>query len=281
MRAHARLALVTVVLALAGGLRARAEEPPAAGGPAAGKPAAPAVTTRALEVRDGEVTLKGVVAYDASVSAQRPAVLVVHDWWGRGPFALEVASKVASWGYVGVAVDMYGDAQVVATPQEAGALAGACRADGAAVGRRRARLFLDAARALPFVDAERTACLGFCFGGTMSLELAWSGAPIRGAISFHGTPTPPKEGESWTADLLVLHGADDPFVAPELLTALQERLKSAKAAYEIVQYSGALHSFTDPGVDKHNLPGAKYDRRAAERAFARCQEFLREVLARP
>ena len=99
-------------------------------------------------------------------------------------------------------------------------------------------------------------------------------------ISFHGTPTAPQEGDSWTSDVLILHGADDPFVPAEMLTAFESALRAKKAAYEIVSYSGALHSFTDPGVDKHGLEGAKYNARAATRAFARCEAFLAESLAR-
>lgn len=275
MRTVALLPLIALTASLTLLARARAEEPPAASPPASQR-----LVTKVVELKDGDVTLKGHLAYDPTISALRPAVLVIHDWWGQGAFAKETAEKMVAWGYVGFAVDMYGDARVVSTPQEAGALAGACRANGAEVGRRRVRLALEALKAYPFIDAGRSACLGFCFGGTMSLELAWSGAPIKAAISFHGTPTTPREGEAWTAEILVLHGADDPFVAPELVTALQDRMRQAKGAYEIVQYSGALHSFTDPGVDRHNLPGAKYDARAATRAFARCQALLAEVFAR-
>ncbi len=268
--------LLLAAAALATGLalrpRAHAEEPP--------RPSGPRVQTRVVETKDGDVTLKGLLAYDPTISATRPVVLVIHDWWGQGRLARETAERLVSWGYVGFALDMYGDAKLVSTPAEAGALSKACGADGAAVGRRRARLQLDALKAFPFIDASRAATLGFCFGGTMSLELAYSGAPIRGAVSFHGHPTTPREGERSTAELLVLHGADDPFVPAAMLAAFQQRMAADKSPYELVQYSGAVHSFTDPGVDAHGLDGARYDARAAERAFERCRAFLGTLLAR-
>lgn len=244
-------------------------------------PAAPRrLETKVVETKDGDVTLKGYLAYDPTISALRPVVLVVHDWWGQGKLAKETAERMVEWGYVGFAVDMYGDAKLVDTPQEAGALAGACRAEGFAMGRRRAKAALEALKAFPFADSTRVAALGFCFGGTTALELAYSGAPLKGAVSFHGHPTTPKEGERCTTELLVLHGADDPFVPSEMLTQFQERMRADKTPYELVQYSGAVHSFTDPGVDAHALDGARHDARAAARAFERCRAFLAERLAR-
>jgi dienelactone hydrolase len=238
------------------------------------------IATKLVEAKDGDTLLKGYAAYMPEKSSLSAAVIVIHDWWGQGEFAKATAERFAKMGYVGFAADMYGDAKVVTTTEEAGALAGMCRGEKCAVGRRRAKLAYDAVTSLPFVDKSRVAVLGFCFGGTMSLELAYSGAPVKAAISFHGHPTTPQEGDSWTADLLVLHGADDPLVPPEALSAFQDAMRKDKGEYEIVMYSGALHSFTDPGVDKHNLPPAKYDKRAATRAFARCDTFLAERFAR-
>jgi len=238
------------------------------------------IETKVVESKDGETVLKGYLAYNPTKSSLSPAVIVIHDWWGQGELAKKTAERMAGLGYVGFAADMYGNAELVSTPKEAGELAGANRAEKAAMGRRRAKLAYDAVTALPFVDKERVAVLGFCFGGTMSLELAWSDVPVRGAISFHGHPTAPQESDSWTSDILILHGADDPFVPKEMLGAFESAMRAKKGEYEIVSYSGAMHSFTDPGVDKHGLEGAKYDKRAAARAFARCEAFLAERLAR-
>lgn len=236
--------------------------------------------TEALDYKDGDVVLKGHLAHDPTISSLRPAVLVVHDWWGQGEFARATAERVAGWGYVALAVDMYGDGKRTDDPKEAGALSGQFRGDGRMKGRARIQAAMKALEGLVYVDHARTACLGFCFGGTVSLELAYSGAPIRGAVSFHGHPTAPRAEDAWTADLLVLHGGDDPFVPAEALTTFQEALRKVKGEYEIDVFSGALHSFTDPGVDAHGLAGAKFDARAAGRAFARCQDFLQGCLAR-
>jgi dienelactone hydrolase len=269
MRAVVTAAVVAV--ALVGWAAARSEEE----GGAPGK-----ITTKVVEYRDGEVTCKGWLAFDEAAKGPRPGVLVVHDWWGQGELARQTAERLAGWGYVGFAADMYGEAKLVNTPQEAGALAGKFRGEGRAAGRTRARAALDTLAAQAGVDRERLATLGFCFGGTVSLELAWSGAPLRAAVSFHGHPTTPLETDSWSGDLLVLHGADDPFVPPKMIEEFQAAMRAKKGEYEIVHYGGAVHSFTDPGVDKHGLDGARYDRRAAARSFERCRAFLAEAFAR-
>ena len=240
----------------------------------------PHLKTHVTEYKDGDVACKGYLAFDPTISSLRPVVLVVHDWLGQGDFAKRTAEMMVEWGYVGFAVDMYGDAKLATDPKEAAGLAGQFRGENRAKGRARAKAALAALEQLPFADRSRVACLGFCFGGTISLELAWSGAPLKAAISFHGSPTAPAEGDSWTADLLVLHGGDDPFVPVKMLTDFQDAVRKQKGEYELVVYSGALHSFTDPSVDARGMDGAKYDRRAAKRAFARCEALLKDAFAR-
>jgi dienelactone hydrolase len=238
------------------------------------------IVTRVVEYADGDAKLKGYVAYDERVSATRPGVLVVHDWWGQGTLAKATAERLAAWGYVGFAVDMYGDAFLTEDPEVAQTRAGQFRGEGREAGRRRATAGLEALKAIPQVDDERLATLGFCFGGTVSLELAWSGAPLKAAVSFHGHPTTPAEGDALSAAILVLHGGDDPFVPREMLVAFEEAMKARQANWELVAYGGAVHSFTDPKADGSFSPGAKYHERAAARSFQRCRDFLRETLGR-
>ena len=271
----ATTAVAVVVTATVLAARGRADDAP--------KPAAdPHLKTEAFDYKDGDVVCKGYLAHDPTISSLRPAVLVVHDWFGQGEYARKFAERVASeWGYVALAVDMYGDGKVTADPKEAGALSNQFRGEGRLKGRARIDAAFQALAALPYVDHPRTACLGFCFGGTVALELAYTGAAIRAAVSFHGHPVAPREEDSWNADFLVLHGGDDPMVPAQMLTDFQQAMRKKKGEYEIDVYSGAVHAFMDPSVDKRNMEGARYDRRAAQRAFDRCHAFLEESFAKP
>src|SRR5262245_52503186 len=185
--------------------------------PTGGKPRAGSIKKQVVEYTDGDVACKGYLAYDPTLSSLRPVVLVVGDWFGLGDHAKQTAEKMVEWGYAGFAVDMYGEGKVAASPDEAGKLAGQFRGANRMAGRQRAAAALEALKAYPFLDQGKVAVLGFCFGGTIALELAWSGAPLRAAISFHGNPTAPQDGDTWTAELLVLHGADDPHVPADAL----------------------------------------------------------------
>jgi dienelactone hydrolase len=266
---------VALVAAALGARGWAGDEPPSAGKGRAGR-----METRVIEYKDGDVVCRGYLAHDPTLNSLRPVVLVVGDWFGLGDFAKKTAERMVEWGYAGFAVDMYGEGKLASGPEEAGKLAGQFRGDKREVGRKRARAALEAIGSLPQLDTNKVAALGFCFGGTVSLELAWSGAPIKAAISFHGHPTAPGESDTWTADLLVLHGGDDPFVPAQMLTDFQAAVRKQKNDYEIDIFSGALHSFTDPSVDARNMKGAKYDARAATRAFERAQRFLAEAFGR-
>ena len=132
-----------------------------------------------LEYKDGDVTLKGYLALDDQSDHQRPGILVMPEAFGLGEHAKERALRLASLGYVALAGDPYGDGLEVADLQEAVKHAGAIR-ETAQKFRQRGRAALDTLAALPQVDADRLAMIGFCMGGSFSLELARDGgAAVR------------------------------------------------------------------------------------------------------
>lgn len=212
---------------------------------------------------DGETALEGYIAYDNAIQGPRPGILVVHDWRGHGEFQREKARELAKMGYVAFALDMYGQGTWGETPQEAGALAGPFKKDRALM-RRRARVGLEMLRKHPLCDTDRVGAIGFCFGGTVVLELARDRAPVDVVVTFHGgldTPDP----ESTTAidaKVLVCHGGDDPYVPPEQVATFWKEMRDAGAVYEIVIISGAVHSFTEPGAGDDPSTGVAYDARA-------------------
>lgn len=245
-------------------------------------PVTPAVqfVGRPVEYTQGGETLRGCMFGDPDPARPRPGVLVVHEWWGLGDHPKREAEALARIGYVAFCVDMYGEGRVTTDPKQAGEWSGRFRTpEGKALGRERIRAALDLLRATPGVDPDRIGAIGFCFGGTVALELAWSGAPVKGVVSFHGNPTAPtpEEAKGVKAAILVCHGADDPFVPQEALRAFESAMKEGHLDWNLIQYGGAVHSFTNPDADGSFNPGAKYDARSAARSWEDMKRFFREL----
>ena len=238
-----------------------------------------AIKLEPVEYKQGGVSFRGQIAYDDAAKDKRPGVIVVHEWWGLNDFAKRAAESVAQLGYVALAVDMYGKGKVTKNPQEAGAWAGQVR--GTPLMRERARAGLEVLAKNELADPKRLAAMGFCFGGTTVLELAYSGADVRGVVSFHGGLAAPKPEDlkHIKASFLVLHGADDPHVKPEDIAAFQEGMRQAKADWQMVLFGGAVHSFTNPEATGLNMPGVAYDAKTAARAFQCMEFFFKEIFA--
>jgi dienelactone hydrolase len=180
---------------------------------------------------------------------------------------------------VAFAPDIYGKGVRPKTPEEAGKQAGIYRADRALM-RRRARVGLQVLADRPNVDARRLAAMGYCFGGGVALELARSGAPIRGAISFHGnldTPNP-ADAKNIKGRILVLNGADDPMVKPEQIAAFRAEMKAAKVPYKFVSYPGAVHGFTNSKNGSDKSQGVAYNASADRQSWAEMKRFFAQVL---
>lgn len=230
-----------------------------------------------LTYRHGDLELVGSLAYDDALPGRRPGVVVVHEWWGLGEHPRERARRLAGLGYVALAVDMYGGGQVTTDRAVAQKLAGGLRGDPGLL-RARAAAGYEALRAHPRVDPERIAAIGFCFGGTVALQMAYAGLPLRGVVSFHGNPTPPGEGDAVRARVLVCHGADDPHVQAATIEAFKQAMRERRIDWQWIDYGGAVHSFTNPAADG-SLPGACYDAAADRRSWEHMRQFLAEVLA--
>jgi dienelactone hydrolase len=238
-----------------------------------------AVQTKTVEYRDGEVTLEGYVAWDETTTGRRPGVLVVHDWMGISAETRRRCEMLAGLGYVAFAADVYGRGVRPANAREAAAQAGTYKGDRALF-RRRLLLALEQLKRDPRVEGTRTAAIGYCFGGTGVLELARAGADLRAVVTFHGglDSLHPEDAKAIKAKLLVLHGADDPFVPSDQIAAFQNELRQAGVDWQMVFYGGAVHSFTNPGAGGDNSAGAAYNARADERSWQAMRGFLEEAL---
>ena len=248
--------------------------------------AAPAKDIRAVDVKsaavdyaDGDTALQGHLAWDAAQEGRRPVVLVVHEWWGLGDHAKKSAERMAARGYLGFAVDMYGKGKLTKDGKEAGEWSGAIKKDPGAI-ERRLRAALDALKSRPEADLSRVACIGFCFGGTVSLEAAWAGLDLRAVVSFHGSPTVPaaEKAKGVKSSVLLLHGADDPFVPEASLRGFEKSMRDGGIDWAFAQFGGAVHSYTNPEADGSFNPGAKFHATASERSWAFADSFLAERL---
>jgi dienelactone hydrolase len=235
------------------------------------------VVSAPVEYRHADTTLQGYLAYNDAAAGRRPGVLVVHEWWGLNDYVRSRVDQLAEMGYVAFALDMYGKDVWTTDPGKAKELSGHLR--GSPLLRERASAGLELLRRQPQVDPKKIAAVGYCFGGTTVLELAFSGADLAGVVSFHGGLTVPKPEDEGRlkARILVCHGADDGFISAEAIAAFQDAMRKAAADWQMIFYGGAVHSFTNPGADKAGLKGIAYNRKADERSWAHMQVFFGEV----
>jgi len=169
------------------------------------------VITQSVAYQHDNVTLEGYLAFDDSIKGKRPGVLVVHEWWGLNDYARKRAAQLAGMGYVAFAVDMYGKGKVTSHPNEAGEWMKEITSNVETWGRR-AMAGLQVLEKDPRTDPNRIAAIGYCFGGATVQQLAYSGANLRGVVSFHGSPLPPTgdQAKKVKAKILICHGAADP-----------------------------------------------------------------------
>jgi dienelactone hydrolase len=251
------------------------------------------VVTRTIEYTHNGVTLQGYFAFDDAVAGPRPGVLLVHEWWGHNKFVQQKAEELAAQGYAAFALDMYGKGVLVTKPDEAGKLATPFYTDRTLMRDRAAAGLKVLAEQKEVVAApgkpKQLGSMGFCFGGTVSIELARAGASVvpagselSGVISFHGGLAAGKGFEAkkdqTKAAILICHGADDPMVPDAQVKEFTEEMKAAGADVQVISYSGTVHSFTNPDADKVNIPGVKFNASSAKRAWEAMKSFWAERL---
>ena len=241
------------------------------------------VVTRTVPYEQGGAKLQGFLAYDSGGQAEkRPGVLVIPEWWGLNDYARDRARQLAQMGYVAFAADMYGGGESTTDAARAGALAGPLR--GKPLMAERAQAGLDQLLASGLVDGKKVAAIGFCFGGSACQALAYAGAPLAGVVSFHGGLIVPTEDalRKISAKFLMLNGAIDPSVKPEEINAWMKAMDGARKDYQFINYSGALHAFTNPGATKlaeaNNMTAmVAYNETAARRSWAQMKLFFDEL----
>ena len=237
------------------------------------------VKTKDVDYKFDGITFKGQLAWDDSFSGKRPGVLVVHEWWGLDEYAKGRAAQLAKLGYVAFACDMYGEGALAKHPMDAQKMAATTRKN-ADIWRGRAKASLKVLSDFELTDSTRLASMGYCFGGTTSLQLAYAGADLKAVVTFHSaiTPLPTEEQlKNVKAKVLVCHGADDSFIKNDDIEKFQSALKGAKIPLQFESYPGAVHSFTVLGADKHMIKGMAYNADADKKSWETMKKLFEEV----
>jgi dienelactone hydrolase len=235
--------------------------------------------THDIDYRCEAVNLCGYLAFDETVTTRRPGVLVFHEGLGLGDFAMARARRLAELGYVALAADMFGDRRQARNLREVADLVGGLRNEPQTL-RARGRAALATLVALPQVDASRLGAIGFCFGGSVVLELARDGADLAAVVSFHGvlaTKTPAVSGNV-KARVLVCTGADDPLAPPKQVRAFEDEMRAAEVRdWQVISYGNTLHGFTNPAADGSMMRTAVYSEQADRRSWAAMRGLLEEA----
>ena len=242
-------------------------------------PSFAAIKETPVTYSDGEATMKGFVVSDAARPGKRPGIIMVHEWWGITKHIRDEAHRLAQSGYTVFIADMYGNAKTADNPKDADALSSSVMNDPKVMESR-----FNAAREQlakqPTVDPAHIGAVGYCFGGAVVINEARAGADLNGVVGFHaslGLNTPAPAPGTVKAKVLILNGADDPFVKKEEYATLEKDLKAANADYKVIQYPGAVHAFTNPEATalgkKFNLP-LRYDARVNKEAEGEASKFF-------
>jgi len=272
-----RVAALVAVSILAGWLWSPAQSQQA---PAAEAPAKEAPMGALLEYKDGDTLCEGYLARPQVAEEKtvlRAGILIVHAWMGLTQFEKDKAEALAKLGYVVLAVDMFGKGVRPANTKEAQEQTMKFRKDPV-MALARIDAALQTLKKQSAVEAHRIGIMGYCFGGSIALGLARGGAEIAAAVSFHGGLANTIGKSEIKCSVMVLHGADDPFVPVEDVDAIKEEFKTGKVDWQFVEFGNSVHSFTNPGAGDDNTKGAAYNEKADKRSWELMKDFFAERL---
>ena len=235
---------------------------------------------RLIDYQDGDTVLEGRLAWDDSFSGPRPGVLVSHAWGGRSDYEDGKADGLAALGYAAFTLDLYGKGVRGSSPEENAALMQPLLDDRELL-QRRLLVSLAALQEQPEVDANKTAAIGFCFGGLCVLDLARIGGDVAGVVSIHGLFGAPGNtaDNRISAKVLVLHGWDDPMATPDEVSALTAEMSAMGADWQLHAYGNTMHAFTNPQANDKDM-GTLYDATADRRSWQALTNFLDEVIGK-
>ena len=230
-----------------------------------------------VDYKDNSQVLSGLSAIPKKVNSNKPGVLILPAWKGIDAHSEEVATELASMGYYAFVADIYGVDKRPKDTKEAGELSGFYKKN---ITEYHKRISLALAELVKQgANADNIIVIGYCFGGTGAIEAARANMKVKGVISLHGGlgKDAARETKEITAKVLVLHGADDPYVPEKEIIAFQNEMRSAKADWQMNYYANAVHAFTEKSAGNDNSKGAAYNELADKRSWEAMKVFFKEV----
>ncbi len=229
-----------------------------------------------IAYKEGDTALKGYLV-KAKAGKSAPGIVIVPAWMGITEHEKGSADKLAALGYNAFVADIYGEGNKPANKQEAGKLAGYYKSHIEDY-QRRVKLSIDAL-VKQGADPARIVVMGYCFGGTGAIEAARAGFPVKGVVSFHGglSKDTLRKDSDIVAKVLVLHGADDPYVKTAEILRFQDEMRNSKADWQMIYYANAVHAFTEVTAGSDNAKGAAYNEEADKRSWQHLLLFLDEL----
>ncbi|MFA5974292.1 MAG: dienelactone hydrolase family protein [Lentimicrobiaceae bacterium] len=237
----------------------------------------PMLKEEAVTYQANGVTLKGYLVFDESITGKRPAILVVHEWWGLNDYAKSRARQLAKLGYIALAVDMFGDGKTAANPRQAQEFTSPFYKDPQ-LSKTRLDAAIKKVKEYKQTDTSNVAAIGYCFGGSVVLNSAKLGADLKGVVSFHGgLAGVPAKKNLLKAKILVCHGGADKFVSRQDINSFTHAMDSIGADYTFKVYANATHAFTNPDATEigkqFNMP-IEYNASADKASWKDMQIFL-------
>jgi dienelactone hydrolase len=231
------------------------------------------IVVQEIDYKAGATEMAGWLAFDDSTTAKRPGIAVVQEWWGNNDYPKMRAQELAKLGYTAFAIDMYGKGKITDDPKTAGEWSSAVKKDPK-IARERVEAGLNILKQQPTVDADKLGAIGYCFGGSVVLQMARWNEPVKAVVSFHGdlTPIEPAKGQS-DVKVLVCNGEADSFVPPAAVEAFKKEMPDAK----LINYPGAHHAFTNPRADEHHIENIAYNEAADKKSWEDMKAFFADV----
>ncbi len=233
--------------------------------------------SHAAEYKEGSTVCEGWAAYDDASGAKRPGILLFPDWSGVGDYARKRSEMLVQLGFAVFSADVYGKGIRPSGPEACGAEMMKYLKDRPTL-RARAKCGFEQLKKLPVVDASRTAAIGYCFGGLVALELARTGAALKGVVGFHcnlNTPNP-ADAKNIKAKILVLNGADDPVVPDNETAAFEKEMRDAKVDWQLHRFGNTVHSYTQWFMPREGAQAA-YNEQSDKRSWVAMQDFFKEI----
>ncbi len=234
---------------------------------------------KSVAYTEGGQKLNGFATVPSKPLKQKPGILILPAWMGINDHSKEVAQKLSAMGYHTFIADIYGEGKYPASPKEAGEQAGFYKKN---VDKYQQRIEAALAELIKSgADADNIVVIGYCFGGTGALEAARGNLNVKGVVSFHGGlgKDATRNCSAVKPKVLVLHGADDPHVPLKEIDGFIAEMKEAKADWQLVYLSNAVHAFTEKSAGNDNSKGAAYNEKADKRSWKYFLDFLEETFS--